>query len=134
MSRFATTNAVDLVNEMIEDVNRHLDKPPQHGTSFSVFSQWLVTIFTILTGSLLSLVNIIDTKLATTRIDIQRSTTTTAASASQQHRSKAQGRRPRCKLCHARGHSDSECRTANPSAMRKRVAANSNLARRARTL
>ena len=92
MSRFATTKAVDLVTEMIEDVDRHLNKPPQHGTSFSVFSQWLVTIFSILTASLLSLAGIIDAKLANTRTDTQPSTTT-AASATQR-RGNAQGRKP----------------------------------------
>ena len=38
----------------------------------------------------------------------------------------------RCTKCHARGHDISDCRTANPSAMRKRVATNSRLAKQAR--
>ncbi|KAJ7900720.1 hypothetical protein B0H14DRAFT_3423331 [Mycena olivaceomarginata] len=39
------------------------------------------------------------------------------------------GRLPRCKKCHARGHSVDECTTTNPAAMRRRVAANSRSAR-----
>jgi hypothetical protein len=39
----------------------------------------------------------------------------------------------RCNLCHARGHTSTECKTTNPGAMRKRVARNSRIAREART-
>lgn len=43
-------------------------------------------------------------------------------------------RRPaRCTKCHARGHSVTECKTANPAAMRKRVDRNTRLAKEART-
>ena len=38
----------------------------------------------------------------------------------------------RCQQCHARGHNSDECRTANPSAMRRRVASNSRIAKEAR--
>jgi hypothetical protein len=44
----------------------------------------------------------------------------------------ASRRPPRCTLCHARGHSHNECRTKDASAMRKRVARNSRLAKEAR--
>jgi hypothetical protein len=43
--------------------------------------------------------------------------------------SKPAGRLPRCKKCHARGHDTDSCHTANPAAMRKRVAQNSRAAR-----
>ena len=39
----------------------------------------------------------------------------------------------RCQKCHARGHNVGVCRTANPAAMRRRVASNSRLAKEART-
>ena len=38
----------------------------------------------------------------------------------------------RCSLCHARGHTDTQCRTTNPSAMRKRVDRNNRIAKEAR--
>jgi hypothetical protein len=38
----------------------------------------------------------------------------------------------RCQKCHARGHDVIECRTADPAAMRRRVASNSRLAKQAR--
>lgn len=34
------------------------------------------------------------------------------------------GRKTKCQKCHARGHSSQECRTANPSAVRRRIAQN----------
>jgi hypothetical protein len=37
----------------------------------------------------------------------------------------------RCQKCHARGHDISDCRTADPAAMRRRVASNSRLAKQA---
>ena len=36
-----------------------------------------------------------------------------------------------CNLCHARGHTSTECQTTNPTAMRKRVARNSRIAKEA---
>jgi hypothetical protein len=41
-------------------------------------------------------------------------------------------RSKRCHKCHARGHDATECRTANPSAMRRRVASNTRIAKEAR--
>ena len=41
-------------------------------------------------------------------------------------------RSKRCQKCHARGHDVSDCRTADPAAMRRRVASNSRLAKEAR--
>jgi hypothetical protein len=41
-------------------------------------------------------------------------------------------RSKRCQQCHARGHDASDCRTANPSAMRKRISNNSRLAKQER--
>lgn len=38
----------------------------------------------------------------------------------------------RCQKCHARGHDAIECRTTNPSAMRRRVASNSRIAKETR--
>lgn len=38
----------------------------------------------------------------------------------------------RCTLCHARGHTQPDCRTANPSEMRKRVQRNATIAKQSR--
>jgi hypothetical protein len=38
----------------------------------------------------------------------------------------------RCNRCHARGHTVDDCKTTNPSAMRKRVARNNRIAKEAR--
>ena len=38
----------------------------------------------------------------------------------------------RCQKCHARGHDATKCQTANPTAMRRRVASNSRIAKEAR--
>jgi len=40
--------------------------------------------------------------------------------------------RRRCTKCHARGHVDSDCRTTDPAAMRKRIAANQKRKKTAR--
>jgi len=40
--------------------------------------------------------------------------------------------RRRCTKCHARGHVDSDCRTTDPAAMRKRIAANQRRKKTAR--
>jgi len=50
--------------------------------------------------------------------------TTSAATMTPSHR--------RCTKCHARGHVDSDCRTTDPAAMRKRIAANQKRKKTAR--
>ena len=135
-----TTGPFDAVNAMIDN------KPPIPKHLETIVS-WLISIITAITAMIEQIGRANDVRLteleevtdshATT---LEHQTTASAATAAPATTQWAQrdtattSRRlsSRCNLCHARGHTSTECRTTNPGAMRKRVARNNRIAKEAR--
>ena len=122
------------VADAIEDVRDHLDQRPDHPVPITGVVQWFMDIVT----SIITLIELIAMSYARRIMDIESHIrdappSSTRASASTLTPSASASRLKRCTKCHARGHDDSICRTADPSAMRKRVAANTRRNREART-
>lgn len=124
------------VADAIEHVRDQLDETPQHPNALSGVVQWIIDIAT----SIIALIELLAASYARRIMDLESfardapppsSTKTTAPSSTPS--APTTSRLKRCAKCHARGHDDSVCRTADPTAMRKRIAANSRRAREART-
>lgn len=122
------------VADAIFDIRFQLDETPDHPAPVRNVVQWLIDVIT----SILTLIELIAMSYARRIMDIESiirdnpSSTRTTASTSTPIAPTA-SRLKRCTKCHARGHDESTCRTGDPSAMRKRVAANSRRAKEART-
>ena len=134
-----TTGPFDAVHVMIN--NR-----PQIPNNLQAFVSWLINIISAILSMIEQIGQANDARLTeleevtdshATALE-QSTTTTTAATAAAtslwQQRDTTTSRRllSRCNQCHARGHTSTECKTSNPSAMRKRVARNSRIAKEAR--
>ena len=151
MSTTSSTSirSVDLMESATQPVSDFLETPPQHNPQALI--TWIIEIINLLLAGIEIIVysfgdRIRELELATRTLGSQRSTAgtvgatsvtpsaATAAPASTTQRDTAHAsRRPsRCTLCHARGHSNTECRTKNPGDMRKRVARNSRIAKEVR--
>ena len=122
------------IAEAIENVRDELDHTPEHPQQVTKVVQWFMDIVT----SVINLIQLIAMSYARRIMDIESiirenpsSTRATAASSTSTSAPPA-SRLKRCTKCHARGHDESTCRTGDPAAMRKRVAANSRRSREAR--
>ena len=134
-----TTGPFDAVHDMIN--NR-----PQIPKHLEVLVSWLINIISAIMTMIEQIGQANDTRLteleevtdshATTLEDhsTARAATAVPATTLGEQRDTTTSRRlsSRCNSCHARGHASSECKTTNPSAMRKRVARNSRIAKEAR--
>ena len=121
------------VADAVENVRDQLDDTPEHPVPVTKVVQWFIDVIT----SIITLIELIAMSYARRIMDIESiirdNPPSTRATASSSIPSAPASRLKRCTKCHARGHDESTCRTADPSAMRKRVAANSRRAREART-
>jgi hypothetical protein len=122
------------VADAIEHVRDQLDETPEHPTHVTKVVQWVIDVIT----SIITLIELIAMSYARRIMDIEsiirdNPSSTRATASTSTPPAPSASRLKRCAKCHARGHDESTCRTADPSAMRKRVAANSRRAREART-
>jgi len=139
----STTSVEHQFADAFDDVKTAYSKRPRVSSSLDTFTDWLQMVFiallTTLEKSFTTIALHIDTlneyveELRSASAPPPPSVATaqpgTMASAGT---SNAPKRPARCSLCHARGHLNTECRTKDASAMRKRVARNSRLAKEAR--
>jgi hypothetical protein len=121
------------VADAIDHVRDELDNTPEHPVPVTKVVQWFIDVIT----SIITLIELIAMTYARRIMDVESiirdNPSSTRATASTTTPSAPASRLKRCTKCHARGHDESTCRTGDPSAMRKRVAANSRRAREART-
>lgn len=93
----------------------------------TITPQWIIHVFTLFISLINSLIGYIDARFADFEEDSTDDDTPEkpkqAAPKTQPH-SVPPTKTRRCTKCHARGHIDSDCTTADPAAMRRRVAAN----------
>ena len=89
--------------------------------------QWIVHIFTLF----ITLINLVISYLDARLEDFEEGSTDNAPSEkpkqdapNTQHHLVSPSRTRRCTKCHARGHIEFDCTTADPAAMRRRIAAN----------
>jgi cell division septum initiation protein DivIVA len=135
-----TTGPFDAVHVMIN--NR-----PQTPNNLQAFVSWLITVINAILAMieqigqandarLTELEEVTDSHATTLEQSVANATAATAAPATtqwQQRDTTTSRRLPsRCNLCHACGHTSTDCKTTNPGAMRKRVARNSRIAKEAR--
>ena len=121
--------------DAIENIRNQLEETPEHPVPVTKVVQWFIDIVT----SIISLIELIAMTYARRIMDIESlirdaPPSSTKATATSSTTSAPASRLKRCTKCHARGHDETTCRTADPSAMRKRVAANTRRNREARTL
>ena len=144
-----STRSVDLMESATQPVSDLLDNPPQHNPKALI--TWIIDIVNLLLAGIEIIVYSFGTRIQALEVRPRTSvseptiaTTTGATTASvsaataapasttQRDTAHASRRSSRCTLCHARGHSNTECRTKNPGDMRKRVARNSRIAKEVR--
>ncbi|KAG5645870.1 hypothetical protein H0H81_008712 [Sphagnurus paluster] len=139
------TSFDDTIDSALADAHSIADNKPQIPQNQHAFATWVVTFF----RAIILAFEIIGRAFGQ-RIDglerahahLAASATVSAAAPSTAAATEstpagttstaASRKSKRCILCHARGHSQPECRTANAQAMRKRVARNSQIAKQAR--
>ena len=121
------------IADAVDSVRYEIGEPPTPANLPS-FIQWVIDIFT----SLVNIIELIAITYARRTMDIEShirdGPSSNVATASSSTPSASASRLKRCTKCHARGHDDSSCRTADPSAMRKRIAANTRRNREARAI
>ena len=120
--------------DAIENIRNQLEETPEHPVPVTKVVQWFIDIVT----SIISLIELIAMTYARRIMDIESlirdaPSSSTKATATSSTTPAPASRLKRCTKCHARGHDETTCRTADPSAMRKRVAANTRRNREART-
>jgi hypothetical protein len=132
-----------------QPVSDLLETTPQHNPKAII--QWIINIVNLLLAGIEIIVHSFGTRIrdleATPRTRTSELSTAQAtgvsmtspsaasaapASATPHDTAHASRRPSRCTLCHARGHSNAECRTKNPGDMRKRVARNRRIAKEVR--
>ena len=134
-----TTGPFDAVNAMINN------KPPVP-TQLNAIISWLINIITAIITMIEQIGRANDERLTELEqvtdahaTELDRHTTVSAVTTepatsqwSKRDTTTTSRLSARCKQCHARGHDATQCRTTNPSAMRKRVARNNRIAKEAR--
>ena len=125
-----------------ESVNKVLEDPPQVSKPLEALLKWIFTLAYAIIAMIDNLarhlgrrINDIELQLAipdrTSSAKVPTSTTSPVTPVPST--STPANRSKRCTKCHACGHDITDCRTTNPSAMRKRVATNSRLVKQARS-
>lgn len=137
----STSTITDISDRALEDLRAEIEnKPVVHASLQSVIT-WISSLFSLLLYALEISTRHISDRLE--ELSVAPPSTTGAPSTigataptSTAQRATAAPRGPsrsRCTMCHARGHTATDCHTNNPSAMRKRVARNNRIAKEART-
>ena len=127
----------ETVNELKDPIDDLMDNLPGNANVSKAFLSWLVKVLILLLQFIQSIaldyghrLVAIERKLSTTTASTTAPASTDAAAATTSKTTAQHSKH--CQKCHACGHDAIDCRTANPSAMRKRVASNGRLAREAR--
>ena len=97
------------------------------GDQGHIIPEWFIHILTLFINLINSVIGYVDARFA----DFEEDSTDDAASEKPKQAAPKTQPHPvppsktrRCTKCHARGHIDSDCTTADPAAMRRRIAAN----------
>jgi len=138
MSTISTTQAE--IIEHSEPIQTLLNNPPKVRPPFTALLNWIVQLGFALVGLVANLTQPImdqqeelaeSARLAKVSSMPTSSVAATAGHSRTTRRTNASPKR--CNRCHARSHTD-DCKTTNPSAMRKRVARNNRIAKEVRRL
>ena len=142
----STSSAPQTTTGPFVAVHAMINNRPQIPNNLQAFVSWLINIISTIIAMieqigqandarLTELEDVTDSHAATLEQSTATTTAATAAATTQWQQRDTTTSRPlssRCNLCHVRGHASSECKTKNPSAMRKRVARNSRITKEAR--
>jgi len=132
----AVDDAVDSYMSQIHTTIQQ--RPALESRSLAPLLQWIVLVFTTFYDALTNIVPMVTGRLAdlearplvaATAMATGSGGATPAPPTASTSRT---GRPSRCQKCHARGHATSACRTSDAGAMRRRVAANTRIARETR--
>jgi len=122
--------AVTLANHAkpLEELEELIREPPRTGppdTPVARFLVYLLEVMNTIKFLIFALHEVLDNRLVALEAR-KTNVAATPAAAYVATDSNAPSARPRvrCTRCHARGHSVTECKTANPTAVRRRVAQN----------
>ena len=141
----STSSTPQTMTGPFDAVHAMINNRPQTPNNLQGFVSWLISIINAIIAMIKQIGQANDARLTeleevtdshATTLE-QSTTTSTAATAAatiqwQQRNTTTSRRVPsRCNKCHARGHTATECKTLNPSAMRKRVAHNSQITKEA---
>ena len=124
--------------EQSEPVQALLNNPPKVQPHLKAFLDWIIALGFALVGLIANLTKPImdqQEELAeSARLANVRSIPVSSAVATDTSRQPRDTdvSPKRCNRCHARGHTVDDCKTTNPSAMRRRVARNNQIAKEAR--
>jgi len=137
MSTVSTTQAE--IIEHSEPVQALLNNPPKLPPNFKALLDWIIQIGFALVGFIATITQPImdrQEELAESARRANVSSIPASSAAATAGHSRTSRRTPaspkRCNRCHAAGHTIDDCKTTNPSAMRKRVARNNRIAKEAR--
>jgi hypothetical protein len=137
MSTTSTTQA-EIIDQS-EPVQALLNNPPKVPPTFTALLNWIIQLGFALVGLIANLTQpIMDQQEELAESARQANvrsipTSSAAATAGHSRTSRRTNASPkRCNRCHASGHTVEDCKTTNPSAMRKRVARNNRIAKQAR--
>ena len=141
-THMSSSTISDLIDDATIPVTELLDNPPTVHTTLIPLISWIHQ----LVHALCAMINVMVMALEQRVYDLEQATSlsssgsstasgptiaTTAPSIEECTTTTMPSQPFRCSLCHARGHIVSECRTINPSAMRKRIAHNSQMTKKA---
>ena len=132
------TEAEAEIIEQSEPVQALLNNPPKVQLHLTALLNWIIQIGFALVGLIANLTKPImdqQEELAeSARLASVRSIPSAAAATAGTARSQCDTAPSpkRCNQCYARGHTVDDCKTTNPSAMRRRVARNNQIAKEAR--
>jgi hypothetical protein len=137
MSTTSTTQA-EIIDQS-EPVQALLNNPPKVQPHLTALLNWIIQLGFALVGLIANLTQpIMDQQeefAESARLANVRPIPTSSVAATAGTSRTPRGTDPspkRCNRCHARGHTVDDCKTTNPSAMRKRVARNNRIAKEAR--
>jgi hypothetical protein len=125
-----------------ESVTEVLEDPPQVPKPLETLLGWILTLAHAIIAMIDKLARHLGRRITNIELQLAIPDRTTSAKVPISTTSRVTpvpststpaNRSKRCTKCHARGHDISDCRTTNPTAMRKRVATNSRLAKQARS-
>lgn len=120
--------ASEIADEQFVDVQNILEEHPDLTKGPGPLINWIIAIVN-------AIIIAMQTTIASVarRIDARfESSSTGAPTTSVTRTTTTKSLKARCSKCHARGHDHTQCRTIDPSAMRKRVERNTRIARERR--
>ncbi|EKM80875.1 hypothetical protein AGABI1DRAFT_126928 [Agaricus bisporus var. burnettii JB137-S8] len=137
----STSTIADISDRALEDLRAEIENVPVVHASLKNVVTWISSLFSLLLYALDISTQHISNRLEALSVAPPSATGAPSSigaaaptSTAQHHTAAPRGpSRSRCTMCHACGHTATDCTTANPSAMRKRVAWNNRIAKKART-